>query len=90
MAIEWKVPGTPEELIISLNLHRRHLTASQTAAVAVKLLPALEQDAAERMEAGVANPRGKIPQGKAVDLAGLLAGVSGKIRCPSEENCRGF
>ena len=77
-AVEWQGTGTAEELIIALNLHRRHLTASQRAALAVKLLPALEQQAAERMEAGVSNPSEKVPQGRAVDLAGTQVGVSGK------------
>ena len=34
-AVQWNGTGTPEELIIALNLHRRHLTASQRAALAV-------------------------------------------------------
>ncbi len=77
-AVEWKGTGTPEELIIALNLHRRHLTASQRAALAVKLLPALEQQAAERRGART-DIREKIPLcGKAVDLAGTQVGVSGK------------
>jgi len=36
----------------SQNLHRRHLTASQKAAVAVGALPLLEEEAKERMEKG--------------------------------------
>ncbi len=77
-AIQWNGSGTPEELIIALNLHRRHLTASQRAALAVKLLPALELEAAERRGART-DIREKIPLcGKAVDLAGTQVGVSGK------------
>lgn len=53
-AIQWDGSGTVEELILAQNLQRRHLSASQRAALAVKLLPALEQQAAERMKAGTA------------------------------------
>ena len=77
-AVGWNGSGNQDELIITLNLHRRHMTASQRAALAVKLLPALEQQAAERR--GARNDiREKIPLcGKAVDLAGAKVGVSGK------------
>jgi len=77
-AVEWQGTGTPEELIIALNLHRRHLTPSQRAALAVKLLPSLEREAAERMEAGKSNPSQKLFQGKLVDIAGKQVGVSGE------------
>ena len=84
-AVEWSGTGNLEDLIISLNLHRRHMTASQRAALAVKLLPALEQQAAERR--GARNDiREKIPLcGKAVDLAGAKVGVSGKYVIKAEK-----
>ena len=78
MAMEYRGNKTAEELIADLNIHRRHLTPSQRAALAVKLLPALEREAAERMEAGKSNPSQKIFQGKSVDIAGKQVGVSGE------------
>jgi N6-adenosine-specific RNA methylase IME4 len=44
----WDGVGSLVTYIISLNLHRRHLTSSQRAAVAVDILPMLEAEAKER------------------------------------------
>ncbi|MEI8248655.1 MAG: ParB N-terminal domain-containing protein [Lentisphaerota bacterium] len=77
--VEWHGHGTAEEMILAINLRRRHLTTGQKAAIAVKLLPFIEQQAAKRMIAGTAaDPREKFPQGKSVDLAGEQVGVSGR------------
>jgi hypothetical protein len=47
--VEWKANGlTPTEWVVSMNLHRRHLTTAQRAALAVDLLPHLEAEAKER------------------------------------------
>jgi hypothetical protein len=45
---EWASSGSPVEWVISTNLHRRHLSASQRAVVALDLLPLLEKEAKER------------------------------------------
>ncbi len=91
-AIQWNGSGTVEELILAQNLRRRNLTASQRAAIATKLLPAIELEAEERMNAGTSNPSKKKCQGKSVDIAGKQFGVSGiyvdranKIAKASEE-----
>ncbi len=45
---EWAGTGSPVEWAISTNLHRRHLTASQKAALALDILPMLEEEAKKR------------------------------------------
>jgi hypothetical protein len=46
--IEWKGSGSPLHWVVSQNMMRRHLSASQKAAVALELLPMLEKEAKER------------------------------------------
>ena len=49
----WDGKGSLTQFVVSLNLHRRHLSVEQRAAVAVKMLPMLEAEAKERqVEAG--------------------------------------
>ena len=73
---EWDGKGSLLQYVVSLNLHRRHLTASQKAAVAAGLLPLLEKEAKERQRMG----REKFPHpeelGKARDKAAELVGVN--------------
>lgn len=47
----WDGVGSLTHFVLSLNLHRRHLTSSQRAAVAVEVLPWLEEEAKERQGA---------------------------------------
>jgi len=78
-AVEWDGSGGPAELILSLNLYRRHLTASKRAALAVELLPELEKEAAARRGFRT-DLREELPAsctGKATDVAGEKVGVSG-------------
>lgn len=47
---EWKGKGSLVAFVVSLNLHRRHLTPSQKAMVALEVLPMLEAEAKERQK----------------------------------------
>jgi len=46
--VEWDGEGSPLEWVISQNLYRRHLTASQRAVIANDLLPLYEKEAKDR------------------------------------------
>src|SRR5262249_12325190 len=81
----WDGEGSLVGFVVSLNLKRRHLTPSQRAAVAVDMLPLLEQEARERQLAtlkhGSAPVTEKIPareKGEAREHAGKLVGVNGR------------
>ena len=51
-AREWDGTGSLVQFVVSLNLHRRHLSSSQKAVVAVDVLPMLEAEAKDRMSEG--------------------------------------
>lgn len=81
---EWSDPGCgPVAWVVSQNVRRRHLTATQRAALAVDLLPELEAEAKARQAHGSTAPGKtlveKVPQaseGKARDRAAELVQVN--------------
>ena len=48
----WKGDGSPVSFVMSMNLHRRHLSSSQRAVVALGVLAMLETETKERMRRG--------------------------------------
>jgi ParB-like chromosome segregation protein Spo0J len=54
---EWDGPGDVLDFIVSENLHRRHLTTAQKAAIAADLKEKLAERARARMAEGGARPR---------------------------------
>jgi len=77
----WKGEGSAVDFVVSLNLHRRHLTPGQRAMVAADVLPLKEAEARERQEAtrfGGGNISTTMNKGKARDQAGALVGVNGR------------
>lgn len=77
--VAWESNGlTPAEWVVSMNLHRRHLTTAQRAALALDLLPHLEEEARERQGARTdiepsSDNGGKF--GEATEKAADLVGV---------------
>ena len=83
----WGGDGSLVSFVVSLNLHRRHLTASQRAAAALEVLPMLEDEARERQKelAGTRPNTGDLveifPQGelgRSRDIAAELFGTNGR------------
>lgn len=76
------IGSDPIGYIVSKNLKRRHLTQSQKSAVAVELLPMLEEEARKRQACGqggvLLSANLREANGKASDKAGEMLGVSGR------------
>jgi len=82
---EWDGNGSLVAFIWSLNGPRRHLTASQRAAIAAELEPMLAREASERRAAGLR--RGK-PVSQLVDLPGkspVVAGLPERGKLPTSK-----
>jgi ParB-like chromosome segregation protein Spo0J len=85
---KWDGDGSPISFVVSLNLSRRHLTASQKAAVAAEVEPLLAVEAAERRRRHGNTAPGRRAKtvvaksppvsGKARDLAAKLLGTNGR------------
>jgi ParB-like chromosome segregation protein Spo0J len=78
-ATTWNGTGSALEAVVSANLHRRHLTKSQRAALAVELLPLYAEEARTRQGTRT-DLQEKMPSssGQARDRAGAAFGVSGR------------
>ena len=67
----WDSEGSLVAFILSMNLHRRHLTSSQRAVIALESLPFLEKEAKER-------------QGTRTDIVEIIPESSGRVENTSQ------
>jgi ParB-like chromosome segregation protein Spo0J len=76
--VEWSGAGSITSWIFSVNLHRRHLTASQRAMLAARAVDVFEQEAIERQKRGVADADGGRSRHKAAEV--LNVGATSVLR----------
>jgi hypothetical protein len=78
---QWDGQGSLVGFVVSLNLHRRHLTASQRAMIGADMLPLLEEEARKRqgqrtdLTSGKEFPEVAEPE-RARDQAAAIVGVN--------------
>jgi hypothetical protein len=87
---DWTGTGSPTSWVLSVNFHRRHLTASQRATIATQALPILEAEAKERQRIAGGDKKSDkaksvveiippaIAEGKARDIAAAAAQVNAR------------
>lgn len=83
----WDSGGSPLTFVVSMNLHRRHLSSSQRAAITPEVIPMLEAEAKERQATSGPGVYGGKPlveqstqavEGKSRDQAATLFGTNSR------------
>jgi site-specific DNA-methyltransferase (adenine-specific) len=75
--VEWDGTGSPLDWVVATNLVRRHLSASQRAAIAFELLPMLEEEAKDRQRQSLG--RGKKVAKELATFPGKASQIAARI-----------
>jgi protein gp37 len=78
-------PSSPLQWVLSENLHRRHLNASQRALLALRVLPLQEAEAAERIRAHANTAPGRPKPTPEADPPQVLVRYETPVRPPYEK-----